>query len=631
VPRNIPEQGELNPFGSPSYEAWRELAERDLAGAPFNVRLVKRVAGIDVLPLYTAREQPADDGSLPGSPPYRRGGRPPSSVRNWEIAQEVAHSDPERALTAAREAIAGGASWLALALEDPRPVLEAVPLETIGVLLTPGRGALPAQRFVEHVEQRGLDPARLSGCLGLDPLGTWAARGVLPKSLGEALEEACTLARWASSKAPGVRALLVNGSVYHEASADAARELGVVLATALAYLRVLTEAGLTLNAACSTLAFELAIGTDFFLELAKLRAARVCWSKVVALCGGDAAAQRPFTIARGSRRTLTRRDAWVNLLRGTSESFAAVAGGADVVITPALTDALGESDALGARLARNTQHLLEHEAELGRVADPAGGSFYVEALTDALARKAWAELSALERAGGIAQVLMGGKLQRELADALAAERRAVETRRVPITGVSEFAWPDERVPAYHPIDDATVTPRVSLPPDAAPSAPAVCTPLITERLAEPFEELRAHADELTRERGQRPRVFLANLGPIAAHKARATFAQGYFEAGGFAVLGNDGFATPAAAAAAFAASGAELVALCSSDALYAELATEAARALAAHRPRALVLAGNPGAKEAEYRAAGVTDFVFLGSNVTETLSLLLDRVGGVRW
>jgi methylmalonyl-CoA mutase len=623
-------QDELNPFGTATYDDWRRLAERDLDGAPFERRLVRRVAGLDVQPLYTARDEPPDDGSLPGSPPYRRGARPlaPGSGE-WGIAQEVSHGDPEQARRAALDAIAGGVGWLSLRLADPTPVLDAIPLESVAVLLSSAHGALPATRLFHHVQQKGIDPAPLRGCLGLDPLGTWAARGVLPSSLEDVLAEASELALWAHGEARGLRALLVNASVYHEAGADAGREIGIALATGLAYLRVLGDAGLSPSAASSELAFELSLGTDFFLEIAKLRAARVCWSRLVAAAGGDADAQRLFCVARGSRRTLTRRDAWVNLLRGTSESFAAVVGGADVVITPALSDALGESDALGARLARNTQHLLLHEAHLGRVLDPAGGSFYVEALTDALARKAWEQLQTIERAGGVARSLRDGVLQRELSAALQADRRAVKTRRWPITGVTEFAQADEREPAYQAIDDVTATPRMSLPPDAARDAPALCTPLVLERLAEPFEELRQHADELTRQRGQRPRAFLANLGPVASHKPRATFAQGYFAAGGFAVTSNDGFATPEAAAAAFAESGADIAVLCSSDVLYGELALDTARALAPHRPRAIVLAGNPGASEADYRAAGIGDFIFAGDDATQTLSLLLERVGGV--
>jgi methylmalonyl-CoA mutase len=627
VTRNITERNELNPFGSTPYQAWRELAERDLAGAAFDKRLVKPVAGIPVQPLYTLRDQPVDDGSLPGSAPHRRGGRPlaPASGQ-WGIAQEVAHADVERARRAASDAMAGGVGWLALAADDPSPLLGALPLDRIGLLLSPAHGALPATRWLEHVQRASPDSPSLRACLGVDPLGTWALRGVLPASLEATLSEAAEIARWTHERAPGVRALCVNGSVYHEAGADAARELGVALATGVAYLRALAAAGLEPSAAAAQLAFEFSLGTDFFLELCKLRAARVCWAKVVAASGGDAAAQPLFAIARGSRRTLTARDAWGNLLRGTSQSFAAVAGGADVVITPALSDALGESGELGARLARNTQLLLAHEAQLARVVDPGGGSFYVEALTDALARKAWGELQALEQAGGITHSLRIGALQRELLAALELERRAVRTRRRPIVGVSEFALLEERAPPHHALEEPMATPRLSLPPEAAPSAPAVCSPLVRERLSAPFEALRARADELTSERGRRPRALLVNLGPIASHKARAGFAQGYFEAGGFAVITNDGFASVEAAAAAFAASGADVAVLCSSDVLYAELAAPAARAIAAHGPRALVLAGNAGAAEAAYRAAGITHFIFLGDDVVETLSALLERV-----
>jgi len=295
------------------------------------------------------------------------------------------------------------------------------------------------------------------------------------------------------------------------------------------------------------------------------------------------------------------------------------------------------------------------------VVDPAGGSWYVEAITDGLARRAWEKFQTIERAGGLAAVLSAGTLQAELEMALAAERVAVETRKTAITGVNEYPNVKEEnlerpaaIPRAGAAAPVIASPRSllafvpgSLVEQAAravtdgarfldvraalnrgPSEKVV--PLVRERLAQPFEDLRYRADRFLAAKGKRPSVFLANLGPIAEHKARAGFAQNVFEAGGFLVIGNDGFDSADKAAAAFVESGAELAALCSSDAVYAELAQAAARALRAKGATAVVLAGAPGDAESAYRDAGVTDFIFVGVNVAARLRSLLERAGADR-
>ncbi|HEY5145944.1 MAG TPA: methylmalonyl-CoA mutase family protein, partial [Polyangiaceae bacterium] len=495
----------------------------------------------------------------------------------------------------------------------------------------------------------------LAGTLGADPLGTLAVEGELPTSLAAALEEAAELAAWTAAHAPRLRAITVDTSGYHDAGADAATEVAVALATGVAYLRAMTAAGLTVDAAAKQLVFSFSVGRDFFVEIAKLRAARRTWSKLVAASGGDAASQAMAIHARTSRRTKSRRDPWVNLLRGTAETFSAVVGGADAITTASFDAPLGESDDFGRRIARNTQHILRHESNVHRVVDPAGGSWYVEAITDGLARRAWEKFQAIERAGGLAAVLVSGTLQAELKTALEAERKAVETRKTAITGVNEFPnVREENLARPVSVPSTTAAPKTALSGSLRFAAgslveqarravsggarflevraaldrggPVTVAPLERARLAEPFEALRDRADRFLAARGKRPAVFLANLGPIADHKARAAFAQNVFEAGGFLVIGNDGFDTADEAAAAFADSGADVAAVCSSDAIYAELASPAARALRAKGATAVVLAGAPGVAEAPYREAGVTDFVFVGANVAECLRSLLDRV-----
>lgn len=694
------EQYKLNEFEPASLDAWRKLVERDLGGAAFEKKLVKRVAGVEIQPLFTRADlPPAAAGELPGFAPFTRGSWVLGAVEmGWDVRQEIAHADPARAGQAALENLNGGASSLLLTfdraaralgeehgregcallnLRELSLALEHVALDKTPVALDAGVSSFAyAAGLIALAEQRGTRLEALSGCFGADPLGTLAGYGRLPGSLAQAYDETAELARWACAQGGGVRALSVGTSMYHEAGADAAQEIALALATGVEYLRALTERGLALPAALAQLQFGFSVGRDFFLEIAKLRAARRCWAQVAQKSGAPPESGAMLIHARTSLRTKTQRDPWVNLLRGTAESFAAAIGGADAITTHSFDAALGEPDEFGQRMARNTQHLLRHESNLHRVVDPAGGSFYVEALTSALAERAWAAFQAIEKEGGLAQALRAGTIQEQLGRARAQERQAVETRKLAITGVNEFPHVKEEPVAAQRVDvqglarrvaQAKAETRLPLPqfgPRAEPRAsllraederlpraiaalregasflevqralaldgePASVQPLARERLSEPFEALRDRADRWLAEVGRRPRVFLANLGPIAEHKARAGYAHNFFEAGGFEVLGNDGFASAQDAADAFAGSGAELCALCSSDAIYADMAEAAGRAVAQKGAKAVVLAGSPGEREAAYRAAGVSDFIHVGVNLVESLRALLARAGVV--
>jgi len=683
-------EARLNEFEPATYDAWLELVVRDLAGAPFEKRLVERVAGLDVRPLYVRADEAPDGPGLPGFAPFTRGSSAlGASEAGWDVRQETAHADPAAAGRAILSELnggatsivltfdratrrggvpsvegaqeSGGAPWsegaLVAGLAELAIALEHAPLDSMPLMLSAGACALPvAAGLIALAARRRVKPEALAGSLGADPLGTLAAEGELPMSVDAALEEAGELAIWADAHAPRLRAFTVDTSPYHDSGADAATEVALALSTGVAYLRAMTDAGLTVDAAARQLVFSFSVGRDFFIEVAKLRAARCTWSKVVAASGGEGA---PMVIhARTSRRTKSRRDPWVNQLRGTAETFSAVVGGADAITTSSFDAPLGESDDFGRRIARNAQHILRHESNVHRVVDPAGGSWYVEAITDGLARRAWEKFQSIERSGGLAAALAAGTPQAELKVALEADRKAVETRKTAITGVNEY--PNvreeslERAVAPRPDAAGAVASRAaslgllrgSLVEHATRAVSegagflevraaldrgdhAKVTALVRERLAQPFEALRDRADRFFAAKGRRPAVFLANLGPIADHKARAGFAQNVFEAGGFLVHQNDGFAGADEAAAAFVHSGAEIAALCSTDALYADLARPAARALRARGARAIVLAGAPGDAEAAYRDAGVTDFVFVGVNVAACLRSLLERAGAV--
>jgi methylmalonyl-CoA mutase len=673
------EQQKLNEFPDPGLEAWRKLVDRDLAGAPFEKKLVKKIAGVEVRPLY-ARSDELPGAGLPGFAPFTRGNWSLGGAEmGWDVRAEITHCDPTTAAEVILAQLNGEASSLFLVLDraaraansehgsegaaienlaELETVLGQVFIDKIGLAFDAGASALPvAAGVVALANKRRLKLSALSGSFGIDPIGTLAKYGCLPNGLDVALADAAEVARFASEHAPRMRAIAIDTTGYGEAGADAGLEIALALATGVEYLRALTRAGLTIDQAASQISFRVGIGRDFFIEIAKLRAASRTWARVVAASGGSADAQAFVVHARTSRRTKTQRDPWVNLLRGTAESFAAVVGGADAITTASFDAELGEPDEFALRMARNTQHLLQHESNVHRVVDPAGGSWYVEQLTEQLAQRSWQRFQALERAGGLSRALFEGGLQQELKAQLEAERSQVEQRKLAITGVNEFPFAGEapvmrsrgdlaragaRAEAAANRSSAALSELDTKPGARFESAikavergaafaavraalsggdPARVTPLVRERLSQPFETLRDRA-----ERGTRPKAFLANLGSIPEHKARAGYAHNFMEAGGFQVLSNDGFASAEEARKAFQESGAEVAVLCSSDAVYAELAEPAAQALR-DVARAVVYAGAPGDREAALRAAGVTDFIFTGINAVEVLRSLLERAG----
>jgi methylmalonyl-CoA mutase len=316
---------------------------------------------------------------------------------------------------------------------------------------------------------------------------------------------------------------------------------------------------------------------------------------------------------------LTRRDAYVNMLRATIATFSAGIGGANAVTVLPHTLALGLPDAFARRAARNTQLILLEESNLARVADPAAGAGGIEALTEELCATAWGLFQEIESSGGVFAALQKGVIQSRIAATRKARDANIARRRDVLTGASEF-------PNLNEADVAVEMPVPAARTEASKAAISF-EALAAIRLAEPFERLRDRSDVLLKSHGKRPSVCLANLGAAADFTARATFARSFFETGGIAAIDGKGSSDVAALAADYTASGAALVCLCSSDKLYAADAIAAAKALRAAGARHIYLAGRPGEQEADYRAAGIDGFVFAGGDALKILEDAYTHLG----
>ncbi|MFD5030993.1 methylmalonyl-CoA mutase family protein [Streptomyces sp. NPDC058405] len=609
-------------FPDATREQWQSLVEgvlrksgRDISGPAAEDALSTTLQdGLATRPLYTADDAPGDAG-YPGFPPFTRGGRPAGgAVAGWDVRQRHTRPDPARTNEAVLSDLENGATslWLTVGacgvpVSGLETVLDGVYLDLAPVALDAGDAFGPAAReLLRLYRERGVGRQDARGTLGADPVGQLARTG---RETAGSTEEAAELAALCHREYPGLRAVTVDALPYHEAGASDAQELGCSLATGVGWLRDLTAAGLSVEAACGQLEFRYAATADQFLTIAKLRAARRLWSRVAQVCGADPAAGAQRQHAVTSSVMMTRRDPWVNMLRTTVASLAAGVGGADAVTVLPFDHALGLPDAFARRIARNTSTILLEESHLGRVIDPAGGSWYVERLTDELAHAAWAWFQEIERAGGQRAALRDGLVGERLAATWEERAGQLARRREPITGVSEF-------------------PQLGQAPverDAAPAAPAGGLP--TVRRDEAYEALRARSDAHLAATGARPRVFLAALGPAAAHTARATFAASLFQAGGIEPVHDPVSVDASTAADAFTRSGATVACLCSSDALYAERAASVAEALKSAGARRVFLAGRPGEQRETYLRAGVDEFVAAGGDAVAVLTSVLDRMG----
>lgn len=576
--------------------------------------------GFDLQPLYTAEDVPDVGRDLPGHAPFVRGAQAAPRPNGWDVRQIVAVSgDGSSSAGLALEELENGAVSVMLDLRAAERidrdlldrVLQGVYLDATTTAIEAGARAPQAFAALAQLwEERAIDVGSAAVTVGCDPLGE-AARTADWGAVEGALAAGVALAQRLAPAGPRQRALAVDATIYLDGGGSEAQHLGCAVATGVSYLRALVDAGMPIDAALSQIEFRLAATADQFSTIAAMRAMRRLWARVAEACGAGAGHGAAHIHAITSRAMVSQYDPWVNLLRTTVACFAAGVGGAQAVsVLPYDAASAGDSAALGRRIARNTQTLLTDESALGAVVDPAGGSWFVERLTEQLAQAAWEWFQRIERAGGMFQALRSGMVAEHIATTWEQRLVNLAHRRDPVTGISEFPNIDEPPPA--------ATPGVVPPPAGA-------IPL--RRYAEPFEAQRRRVDALVAEGGERPRVFLANLGSPAIHTARATFAKNLFEIAGIRAVMTDGFDDDDDLIAAHRADGAALVCICSSDALYAERAAAVAERLRHAGAARIYLAGRPGEREEALLRAGVDEFIYVGCDVLETIGRALDAVG----
>ncbi len=617
---------------------WRQAAEESLDGAPFEKKLITRTPeGIDLQPIYNREDTARLAEAWPGLPPYGRGDAPLGRrTSGWHICQEPNTADLSafnaallKDLKCGQNAVslplfgsglAGDAGLSLESAEDVDRALRGVDVSAVPLFVHAGVWALPtANRIIQWLDRQGRAAADLHGGILADPIGELLHTGSLPVTFEFACDDMARLQRLARREDLAVRTVGVNAAVWAEAGASAVQELAFGLAAGVEYLRAFNQRGVSADEAAPGFLFTYALGSNLFMEISKLRAARLLWSRAVQAAGGGLEAQRLVCHGRTTRWNKTVLDPHVNLLRATTEAFAGIVGGCDGLTVGAFDECVRPADDFSRRLARNIQIILDEECQLGRVVDPAGGSYYVETLTAQLAAKAWSLFQDIERKGGLVTALRAGHPQALVAKTAAERLAATESRRDGIIGTNLHPNLREKLPAV------SFTPR-----PAVTAGEVTITPLVARRRAEPFEALRRRTEAFLAANGTRPKVFLAAFGPRKQHAARAEFSAGFFAAGGFEAVSGKSSDTAEAAAQAALASGAPVVVLCSTDDTYPALVPAAAQALkASAKPPIVVLAGLPATPELQqqFKSAGVDEFIHIRANCARVLSGFLDTLG----
>jgi methylmalonyl-CoA mutase len=699
-------------FPSATPAEWRKAAEEALAGASFEKKLVtKTPEGIDLRPIYTAEDLANDplQATWPGLPPYLRGSTALGSRSDgWKIAQELPYGKPQEFNQAllqdlnrgqncvnllfdiatrlgldpdsAKPGEVGGCGLSLATVDDVDRALRGVDLGAVPIHAPSGISALSITALLAAwLAEQGKKPSALHGAVLADPITEWVGAGSLPGGLTAAYDEMAALTDWVGKNRVRLRTVGVHANLWADAGGSAVHELAFGLATGVEYLRELGRRKLTVNRAAPRFLFTLSLGSQFFTEIAKIRAARLLWARVTGAAGGNAEAGRLEIHGRTSLWNKTVLDPQVNLLRTTSEAFSGIVAGCTSIHVAPFDECFRVPDDFSRRLARNIQIILAEECQLNRVVDPAGGSWYVETLTLQLAERAWSLFQEVERKGGMVAALRAGFPQEAVAKCAGERIAGAETRRDGIIGTNLHPNLKEKLVSVQGPDYADLASKRAAQianyrtsPEAergaevlaglatlldAPASTKMATLIdaflhgatlgeVTRvlrsgrepeaavarvrlrRRSEAFEAIRRRSEAFKERTGARPKVFLANLGPRKQHGARADFSAGFFAAGGFETIPNKGFGTPEEAAKAALESGAPVVVICSTDETYPLLVPPIAAALkAAPGKPQVILAGLPAGQTDALRAAGVDDFIHVRANCAQMLAALQDKLG----
>ena len=607
----------LADFPPVSTEEWMAKITADLKGADFDKKLVwKTNEGFNVRPFYRANdiEGLKTTDLLPGEFPYVRGTK---TDNNWLIRQDVKVDDPAEANKKALDLLTKGVTSLGFKLSKKdlgadyiATLLQGIPATVeLNFHICVSRAAELVELLAAYFKAQGFDLATLQGSVNFDPMNRMLLKG---KDLEEPFitERATALLR-AAEALPGYRVIGVNAVSLQDAGAHITQELGYALAWGTQYIEMMDQAGIDPAEAARRVKFNFGVGSNYFMEMAKFRAARMLWALIV----DKYLEGRPEDVRRAASKmhihaetttfNLTIFDANVNMLRTQTEAMSAVLAGVDSLTVLPYDTAYKPADDFSERIARNQQLLLKEESHFDKVVDPAAGSYYIETLTEAIAKQAWAIFLDVEDKGGFFAAIKQGLVQQAITATAEARLKAISSRKEILVGTNQYPNFTETAAGKVTLEPHTCKCGCSAEHGQIATLPHV-------RGAEQFEALRF----ATERSGKRPKVFMLTIGNLAMRLARAQFSSNFFACAGYEIIDNLGFDTVAEGVQAAEKAGADVLVLCSSDDEYATFAPEAYRL--AKGKFLFVVAGAPACMD-DLKAQGIEHFIHVRVNVLDTL------------
>ncbi len=604
-------------FPPVSTEKWEEVINKDLKGADYDKKLVwHTIEGFNVRPYYRAENLEGLDylESNPGERPYTRGHQGGGNV--WEVRQDIRVSDLAEANRIALDAVERGATSLGLcakqvhSVDDLAILLKGIYINAVSINFLCSEDYLQLLKlYVDYARQNGYDPKELCGSTDFDPFRYALQHGRFHRGEEGDMQMACQLVAYAHEELPKFRVLTVNSNVLHNAGANIVQELGFGLAAANELVARLTDLGGKMEHIGRSIVLNVGVGSTYFMEIAKIRAARLLWSKIVEQYKPECdCPYKLFINATTSTWNQSVYDPYVNMLRSTTEAMSSAVAGADSISVLPFDNAFKKADDFGYRIARNQQLLLKEESYLDKIVDPAAGSYYIENLTNEICKGAWEHFLKVEEAGGFCQALRAGLVQDEVMETARKRDLDIATRKTTIVGTNQYPNLLEKMG-----DKVGAETQKGCGCCCGEQGDEVKV-LRPYRGAEAFEELRLQTERAA----HRPKVFLLTYGNLTMRKARSGFATNFFGVAGYEIIDNLGFDTPEAGAKAALEAQADVVVLCSSDDEYAEL-TEPVCKLLKGKVKSLVLAGFPKEMVDTYRGYGIDEFIHVKTNALQCL------------
>ncbi|MBT2754805.1 methylmalonyl-CoA mutase [Mesobacillus foraminis] len=638
-------------FPKVSQEAWMHKTKESLNGKSFESLYKNTYEDILLKPLYGMEDVDGERlPQYPGLPDFRRGMDTPGTFKDgWHVANKISYIDAENLRDKIRAALSMGQTAIAFEI---KPSLFSSPdklkdflaeCQSLGPFsINTGSYCEAFLAFMILARTESGENSEIDGFIASDPIAEAARNGALP------LEEKEFFNRWehtiafADQQLSGVKTILVNTAPYHNGGANAVQELAIAISSGIFYLQQLIGRGWEVDHALEKLVFHYSIGANFFMETAKLRAARILWDKAMEAYGVAAGKRKMLISAETSMFTKTVLDPNVNLLRAGNEAFAAVLGGARFLDVRSFNETFGKHNAFSERIARNTQLILKAEAQLERVSDPAGGSWYIEALTHQLAQQAWDLFLEMEDIGGILEALKKEWLQTKLHEVLTKRKHDILFRKQSIIGTNVYANLSENIGKKEAsAEDALSAPGSieEIMEKVASSQPVFISassseaaesfqPVPSIRLAEPFEELRYKAAEIEKLSGKKPAIGLIVLGELQQHKPRVDFIRGIMAAGGIETLKSPMVTESMEAIEFIKSTGLIHICVCGGNRQYEEMVPRLIKEIKSVLPHVkLSLAGFPEEEmRKELTAGGIEKYIHAKINSWELLSNLLQEL-----